>query len=112
MILRMPNGQVLHPDHGRGLKPIYVGTTMNYFLNGAPGEKNMFFLTDAVKNADQHMATLASSPPSATSTPPRARAPPASASGTKPPCRRTPRAPTSPPAAATPHAAARATRHA
>ena len=27
MIFRMPNGQVLHPDHGRGLKPIYVGTT-------------------------------------------------------------------------------------
>ena len=27
---------------------------MNYFLNSAAGEKNMFFLTDAAKNADQH----------------------------------------------------------
>ena len=52
--LRVPNGQIVHPDHGFGLRPIYATISVNWFLNGAAGEKGLFYLTDAVKHAPQN----------------------------------------------------------
>lgn len=86
MLLRMPNGQLFHPDHNMGLRPIYATVSMNWFLNGAASEKNMFFLTDATKHATQngHARQLAAI---RNIDAPRTRAPAASASGTRSPSR-------------------------
>ena len=69
-----------------GLRPIYATVSMNWFLNGAASEKNMFFLTDATKHATQngHARQLAAI---RNIDAPRTRAPAASASGTRSPSR-------------------------
>ena len=69
--LRLPTGQVFHPGHGRGNRPIYCSVQPKYFLNGSYKD-GMFYPTGAVQAAAQngHSRQLAAlrdyTPPSCT----------------------------------------------